>query len=127
MSEFGHNASIGPNLCIDSWGIGPFIITDENGKQWRFEDSDRFGPFILGKKGDPLASQPGERSPFWRVHSIWVQQGRRVEDEINCLWNEPKPTTVRMLSKRVGVVVENGEENGKTIVIRDPVGVVQKP
>lgn len=117
MSEFGHSAAIGPGFCIDCWGVGPFVITDENGKQYRFEDSDRFGPSLIGKKGDPLATQPGTRSPFWRIHSIWVQQGRRVEDAINCIWDEPKPTTIRMLSKRVGVVVENGEENGKTIVL----------
>lgn len=120
MTEFGHSAAIGPGFCIDSWGVGPFFIVDEAGKQWKFEDSDRFGPFILGQKGDPLSKQPGERSPFWRAHSVWVQQGRRLEDGKNCGWEEPKPTTVKMLSKRVGIVVERGEENGKTVLI--PVG-----
>jgi len=115
VSEFGHNSTIGPGFCIDSWGFGPFVITDESGKQWRFEDSERFGPFIVGKKGAPLTSQPDECSLFWRVHRIWVQQGRRVESAINCLWDEPKPTTVQMLSKRVCIIVENGETDGKVI------------
>lgn len=121
MAEFGHVYGGGYGLRFDSWGVGPFIIRDENDKQYRFEDSDRFGPSLIGSKGDPLTRQPGENSPFWRVHRIWVQQGRRTAPGgIDCIWDEPKPTTVQMLSKRVGVVVENGETDGK--VIRRAVG-----
>ncbi len=119
MAEFGHVYGGGHGMRFDSWGVGPFIITDEYGKQYRFEDSDRFGPSLIGKKGDPLANQPGTRSPFWRVHSIWVQQGRRTTD-INCIWDEPKPQIIQMVGKRTAIVVENGEPNGK--VIRRDVG-----
>lgn len=121
MAEFGHIAAIGPGFCIDSWGAGPFFITDEKGKQWRFEDSDRFGPSLIDKKGDPLKNPwPGPRSPFWRAHRIWVRQGRRLEDGKKCIWDEPKPQIVRMLSKRVAVVVEPGGEDGKVISLPVP-------
>jgi len=117
MGEFGHVYGRSGGFHFDSWGIGPFFITDENGKQYCFEDSDCFGPSLLGKKGDPLSKQPGERSPFWRAHSLWVRQGRRLEDGKNCIWDEPKPQTVRMIGKRTCVVVDRGEEGGKTIVL----------
>jgi hypothetical protein len=126
MGEFGHDYGSGDGLRFDRWGAGPFIIADENGKQYRFEDSDRFGPSLIGSKGDPLTRQPGEHSPFWRVHRIWVQQGRRTSaGGIDCLWDEPRPMTVKMLSKRVGIVVEHGEPDGK--VIHRPVGKPGKP
>ena len=120
MTEFGHTGMIGNGLCIDIWGAGPFVIAVD-GKSYRFEDSDRFGPCLIKKNGELFDNPyPGERSPFWRAHRIWVRQGRRVEDEINCIWDEPKPTIVRMLSKRVAVVVENGEEDGEVITTPSP-------
>jgi hypothetical protein len=118
MGEFGHDYGSGDGLRFDRWGAGPFIIADENGKQYRFEDSDRFGPSLIGSKGDPLTRQPGEHSPFWRVHRIWVQQGRITSAWIVCLWDEPRSTTVQMLSQRVGIVVEQGEPDGKVAIVR---------
>lgn len=114
MSEFGHAYGGGKGFRFDSWGAGPFMI-EVKGKSYRFGDSDRFGPYLADKHGDPTANPyPAERSPFWRAHRIWVRQGRRTEDG-KCIWDEPKPTTVRMIGKRSCVIVENGEEDGETI------------
>lgn len=117
MDEFGHTGIISPNVCIDAWGIGPFVIA-AGGKSYRFEDSDRFGPALVNKRGDPLKNPwPPERCPFWRAHRIWKRQGRRTEDGVICIWDEPKPQTVRMIGRRSCIIVEHGEEDGKTIVL----------
>ena len=115
MSEFGHVTYRGNGFIGDSWGVGPFVISVA-GKSYRFEDSDRFGPALLKKNGELRENPyPAERSPFWRAHRIWVRQGRRVEDEINCIWDEPKRTLIRLIGNKVAVVVENGEEDGEVI------------
>jgi len=89
MTDFGHMGAITPNVCIDVWGAGPFFI-EAGGQRFRFGDSDRFGPYLANRHGDPLANPwPAERSPFWRAHRIWVRQGRRLEDGVNCIWDEP--------------------------------------
>lgn len=97
------------------WGAGPFVI-EVDGKSFRFDDSDRFGPYIITSAGDIATRQPTERSPFWRVHRIWVRQGRRVENE-RCLWDEPKPTLFKSIGKRSGLIVENGEEDGRHVCV----------
>ncbi|MDR3495344.1 MAG: hypothetical protein P4L82_12155 [Ancalomicrobiaceae bacterium] len=84
MGEFGHTFGNVSGDHFDAWGAGPFeIIAD--GKRWRFEDSDRFGPLIIDQNGDPLLQQPKERSPFWAAHAQWVASGRRVAaDGMTC-------------------------------------------
>lgn len=112
--EFGHFATVIKGvLCMDAWGAGPFVIRDERGKPWRFEDSDRFGPSIVRwKTGEISNEQPGERSKFWRAHRIWVRQGRRVaNDGETCIWHEPKPTYYQKRG-RATFIVESGEEDG---------------
>jgi len=87
-TEFGHVASRIGAACFDVWGTGPFEIADENGKKYRFEDSDRWGPHLIKRNGDLLTNGPSETSPFWRAHRIWARQGRRVEaDGISCIWD----------------------------------------
>lgn len=115
--EFGHFYAGGKGLRIDYWGAGPFTIEAE-GKSFRFEDSDRFGPALVDRHGDPIKNPwPSPRSPFWRAHRIWVRQGRRLEDGKACIWDEPKPQTVRRLNRRNWMLVEAGEEDGKTIFL----------
>ncbi len=117
MAEFGHIASIGGGICIDAWGAGPFVIS-AGGKLFRFEDSDRFGPSLIKKNGDICTNPwPCERSPFWRAHRLWVRQGRRTEDGVICVWDEPKPTKYRKIG-RTRVIIENGDEDGGYIEIR---------
>jgi hypothetical protein len=103
MTEFGHNAISGPGFHADSWGAGPFVIHAE-GKSFRFGDSDRFGPYLADRHGDPLRNEyPPTRSPFWRAHRIWVRQGRCLAED--------------RISKRSAVVVDGGDEDGKTIEV----------
>lgn len=118
MSEFGHDyGGDGNAFFFDVWGAGPFVISVA-GKDFRFEDSDRFGPALINRNGELKAEPyPPERSPFWRAHRIWVRQGRRVEDKINCVWDEPKPTIAKRINSRNIEVTENGEEDGKLIIL----------
>jgi hypothetical protein len=120
--EFGHKYATvrdasGQIFHIDAWGAGPFTIHAAS-KAFRFKDSDRFGPYLLNRRGDILDKQPREGSPFWRAHRIWVRQGRRLEGDA-CIWDEPKPTKVVKIAGRTSFVVECGDEDGETIVIED--------
>ena len=49
---------------------------DEHGRVWRWEFSLRFGPLFIGKRGNPLAVQPGVHSAAWRVFERWYTQWR---------------------------------------------------
>ncbi len=111
MTGFGHTAINGNGFFADSWGRGPFEI-EANGKTYRFEDSDMFGPALLRKDGELRANPyPNERSPFWRAHSLWRKQGRRVADDgVTCIWNEPRPMLVRHIGNR-NEVIDCGEED----------------
>ena len=115
MSEFGHSGTIGSGFCIDSWGVGPFVITVD-GNAYRFEDSDRFGPALIKRNGDLTANPyPGERSPFWRAHTSWRVAGRRLgADGVTCIWDEPRPTIIEKRG-RDWFVVEHGDDHGPTI------------
>ncbi len=85
MAEFGHFGFIGDGICIDVWGAGPYIISAA-GHDFRFEDSDQYGPLIIEKNGEPAVVQPGERSPFWARHKTWVENGRKTAgDGVTCL------------------------------------------
>ena len=118
MTEYGHHYGTVGIMHFDTWGSGPFVITDANGKQYRFEDSDRFGPSLITKNGSICSAQPGEQSPFWRCHRIWGRQGRRTEtDKVSCVWNEPKPTKFKKISKKHCLIVEDGEEDGAMIEV----------
>lgn len=88
MAEFGHHAAHMPRCFIDGWGAGPFVI-EVCGKRFRFEDSDRFGPMLVDRNGDPLENYcPSSGSPFWYGHKRWVQARRIGGDGMSCLWDE---------------------------------------
>jgi hypothetical protein len=116
MNEFGHQGAVLPGFgCIDTWGRGPYVI-EADGKSFRFEDSDRFGPSLINKDGEIKKRPfPGGGSPFWRAHRCWVRQGRQTaEDGVTCIWTVPKPTIVRVIG-RTAIVVQQGEEDGGMI------------
>lgn len=118
MSEFGHFGRISGVFCIDAWGAGPFVITHQD-KSYRFEDSDRFGPVLLNKNGEPSERQPGERSPFWDVHSLWRKQGRRLEEDgTTCIFDvlALKPTFYRKIGGQ-NFIIEDGDEGGEFIEV----------
>lgn len=76
--EYGHTAINGRGFCMDSWGVGPFVIV-ARGKRYYFEDSDRFGPsFINTKTGDPTNEMIPPKSPFWKVWKRWKEEGRQT-------------------------------------------------
>lgn len=84
MTDFGHVGIIGKGFCVDKWGVGPFILY-ANGKKYRFEDSDMFGPVVIKVNGDPTKNQPGVRSPFWDRYKLWRDQNRPLlADGIYC-------------------------------------------
>ena len=116
MSEFGHFGVIGENFCLDTWGAGPFVL-EHNGKAWRFEDSDRFGPVWIRKDGVPSERQPTERSPFWRPYYAWRDQGRRVDGD-RCVFelHPPRPHKVRMMGRHY-LLFEEGDEGGGIEVV----------
>jgi hypothetical protein len=120
MSEFGHQGIISPLGCVDIWGAGPFTMPVGD-KTIRFEDSDRFGPLFVGKRGEPKEDQfLRESSPFWRQHMLWVKQGRRLAaDGVTCVWDEPKPNLFRRINRRNAVLVEAGDDDGKYVEISD--------
>lgn len=121
MEEFGHDATSGQfegqPLFVDGWGSGPFVI-EVDGKSFRFEDSDRFGPALVTRRGDICANPwPAERSPFWYAHYAWRCQGRQVaEDGRTCVWREPKPKVIQHMGGKHYVVLDDGEDGGKTII-----------
>lgn len=81
MDEFGHTGIRIPGLGhIDMWGTGPFSIT-VGPRRWLFEDSDRFGPTFVLHDGREAKRTPGENSPFWRAHYLWLRQGREVAED----------------------------------------------
>lgn len=124
MNSFGHHSGIiagsKGTMFIDSWGSGPYVI-ETNGVSYRFEDSDQFGPLLIKKNGDPRDKQPGPRSPFWRAHWLWKQQGRQMKpDHITCIWRNPRPTIYQRVGNR-SYVLEHGEPDygtGAIIEIR---------
>lgn len=123
MSEFGHHyGRLSGDFpgCWDSWGSGPFVIVLE-GADFRFEDSDRFGPLLLNKDGRPSERQPGERSPFWKAYNAWRRQGRRTADDgKTCVWDKPRPTKVRRIRGRHVEIIEDGDEDGDVEIIEGP-------
>ena len=123
--EFGHIASSAGGFHIDQWGVGPFVITVE-GRSWRFEDSDRFGPMLVKRNGEPKSNPyPPERSLFWWAHKLWLEQGRRVADDgTTCVldYRPKRPTKFRWVTDRSGrhrEIVEEGDDGGGVLEIVD--------
>ena len=111
-AEFGHFGSIQPGFCIDAWGAGPFVMRVGK-KEWRFEDSDRFGPLFVNRDCEPTDKDPGERSPFWPLYNKWRVTGRRLEpDGITCLVDPLQPHKLRRIGGRHAMLVEEGDEGG---------------
>ena len=75
-------------VMIDCFGGGEYFITVRDQKI-RFEWSDQFGPLPI-KKGGAEMTGIGPRHPFWRAASLWNLQGRRIDDEGNAVWHEPR-------------------------------------
>ncbi len=74
----------------------------------RFEMS-RFGPFLLGKSGQILDTQPTRR--WLEAVTWWSQQGRRTEsDGETCIYDKPKEPTIVHIVGRHHAVVPEGQD-----------------
>lgn len=115
--EYGHAGYRIPHGFIDVWGGNEHLI-EVNGKTYRFEDSDRFGPSFIKKNGDIAVHQPGERHPFWGAYEAWRKQGRQMKDG-RCVWRPFKDEILEVDDRgRIIRVAQEGEDGGMTIVIR---------
>ena len=97
------------------------MITND-GKTFRFEDSDRFGPTRLRENNEINERHPyfGHRSAFWPAYDAWKKGGRRVaDDRITCIWDTLKPTKIYRVGRRTAVIVEHGDEGGPTVDVTD--------
>jgi hypothetical protein len=88
--DFGHLYLNNGDAHFDIWGAGPFrIYLAYPGKNFLFEDSDRFGPVPLLKNGN--IREPGyfaDSSQFWYAWGKWKHQGRRLADDgCTCIWS----------------------------------------
>ena len=64
-------------------------LTDHAGQVWRFDWHRYLGPTFLRRDGEPRKKYPGMRCPMWRAFDAWMDQGRRVDADGNCIWVEP--------------------------------------
>jgi hypothetical protein len=66
------------------------LLMTAGGHSYRFEFSKRFGPLLLGKRGQTLTTLPPVRSAFWKALQLWCQQGYLVDADV-CVYTIPPP------------------------------------
>ena len=64
------------------------VLKLANGRIYYFDWHRFCGPMFLRKDGEPLARYPGERNPMWKTFTLWTKQGKRVDQDGNCIWDE---------------------------------------
>lgn len=75
--DFGHHPTASAAGFLDAWGDGPLLIRHQ-GRSWRFEFSEMFGPLLLTAEGDVAARQPDQPNhPFWEPFNLWNDTGRK--------------------------------------------------
>ena len=116
--EFGHEWRNGGGLFIDTWGAGPFRIV-MGAREAHFEDSDRFGPLLVSKRGVVLERQPGERSWFWDPYHMWLKGGRRLNGDL-CVWDEPRKGTYYRLGGLTFGLTEPDLPGGRYVEVPAP-------
>ncbi|WP_454909791.1 hypothetical protein [Variovorax gossypii] len=85
-------------------------IIDAAKAEWVFEMHPTCGPAVLDRHGAVADRQPGSRSPFWRAVTLWAMQGRRVDTDGRCIWDEPPPIRVAHVAGRQHVVLPETPE-----------------
>lgn len=65
-------------LCACCTNVPEHVITDSQGRKWRFEQTRMFGPIVLRADGEPKVRQPGSRSAFWDAYDAWRKQHGRA-------------------------------------------------
>jgi len=56
-------------------------------KEYTFDFSERFGPTLIGKRGQFLESRMPK--PFLVAVSWWARQGKRIDADGFCVWEQP--------------------------------------
>lgn len=95
-----------------SFGGPDRVILDETGKRWNFEMHRYCGPIPTNKKGDPLKTEPPEKSSFWRVTSWWAQQGKKIDADGLCVWKKPaEPKLIHLGGRHYKAVFDQAAES----------------
>jgi hypothetical protein len=95
----------GSRAMLDCFGDDEFEIETSKGII-RFEWSDRFAPMPVTKTGAQRNLAP--RHPFWRAVSLWILQGRRIENG-RAFWHEPRKPKYDHIGGRHYLAIEDGE------------------
>lgn len=82
-----------------------------SGRVVHFEWHRYCGPNFVRKDGEPWARFPSERHPLWPAFEAWQRQGRRVDEQGNCIWDPEPPLPPRARRRRGEGRIEflNGE------------------
>lgn len=80
-----------------------------DGKIYTFEFSDRFGPIVLNRRGDPMSKQPGPKNKFWWAVSSWKQRGKEIDDDGLCVWFTEPEDILRHIAGRHYIVIGETE------------------
>jgi hypothetical protein len=79
---------------------GEPLTIETGGKVYHLSWHHWFGTIAETKEGEPLARQPGERSPFWDAVHWWEKQGMQVDDDGRCVFKHE--TELVQITKHVG-------------------------
>jgi hypothetical protein len=60
-----------------------------DGRSMKFEWHRYCGPLFLRKDGEPMERQPSAKHWIWYAFSWWHEQGKRVDENNNCIWFDP--------------------------------------
>lgn len=102
----GCNHLIGPGIHVAI--SNPTVkLRDDRGRVWYLEWHHYFGPIACTKRGDPRASQPGEKSRFWPIATLWHHQGCRVDDSGWAVWEMPPIVAMGQVKDAEGNVYED--------------------
>lgn len=64
-------------MCLSCSDDTVHEISDISGRVWRFEWHHFCGPMVVGTRGEPMARQPGTRSPFWLALTAWQDERKK--------------------------------------------------
>lgn len=93
-----------------------YTLTLPNGRVYRFEWHKFCGPLFVRKDDEPLARFPSERNPMWDYFGMWIDQGKMVDTDGNCVYEvvQLKPKIRRKRNKNFSITFVNQKdsENG---------------
>ena len=84
---------------------GPEYWLSIGSREIRFEENSFGSPIVLDNKtGEPLKTQPDERSVFWLHYETWARQGKYtrtcpVQGKVWCIYETGLQSWRRQLSK----------------------------